>query len=128
MLIPSTDDRQSIARALTDDAPLLVACLCAAWCRTCDGLRPAIEDWARTRADLALVWLDVEDDAELVEDMEVENFPTILVQRGAETLFFGPVPPRVSNVERVVEATARGGAAQAGEVPDLRARLLGAAD
>ena len=96
MLISRTDDRAATLHALAAPAQAFVACLCAAWCRTCDDFRPAIEDWARQRADVSVVWLDVEDDADLVGDIEVENFPTLLIQRDGAVRFFGPIPPRVS--------------------------------
>lgn len=127
MLISRTGDRAATRHALAAPAEAFMACLCAAWCRTCDEFRPAIEDWARQRADVSVVWLDVEDDAELVGDLDVENFPTLLIQRGDAVQFFGPIPPRVSHAERLLAASGAEGGMQADEtLPDLHARLLAA--
>ena len=48
-------------------------------------------------------WVDIEDDAEAAEDIEVENFPTIVVRRGGETLFQGPLPPQHGHLQRLLE-------------------------
>ncbi len=47
-------------------------------------------------------WVDIEDDTEAVEDIEVENFPTVLVRRGGETLFQGVLLPHHSHLERLL--------------------------
>lgn len=48
-------------------------------------------------------WVDIEDDAEAAEDIEVENFPTILVKRGGETLFEGVMLPHHEHLQRLLE-------------------------
>ena len=48
-------------------------------------------------------WVDIEDEADAVGDMEVENFPTILVRRGGETLFHGVLLPHHSHLERLLQ-------------------------
>ena len=48
-------------------------------------------------------WVDIEDDAEAVEEIEVENFPTILVRRGRETLFQGVMLPHHEHLERLLK-------------------------
>jgi thioredoxin 1 len=67
----------------------LVACLCAEWCDTCVAYRPGFLAMAERFPRAEFRWVDIEDDAEAAEDIEVENFPTILVKRGRETLFEG---------------------------------------
>ena len=57
----------------------LVACLCAAWCDTCNAYRSAFEALAEKHPDKCFCWIDIEDQASLVEDIDIENFPTILV-------------------------------------------------
>lgn len=52
-------------------------------------------------------WVDIEDDAEAVEEIEVENFPTILVRRGGETLFQGVLLPHRSHLERLLQELIR---------------------
>ena len=49
------------------------------------------------------LWRDIEDDAESLGDLEVENFPTILVRRREWVLFFGTMLPQVGHLSRLIE-------------------------
>jgi thiol-disulfide isomerase/thioredoxin len=81
----------------------LVACLCAAWCDTCVAYRPGFLALAGRFPRAEFRWVDIEDDAEAVEDIDVENFPTILVRRGGETLFHGVMLPHHEHLQRLLE-------------------------
>jgi thioredoxin 1 len=81
----------------------LVACLCAAWCDTCVAYRPGFLAMAERFPRAEFRWVDIEDDAEAVEDIDVENFPTILVRRGEETLFHGVMLPHHEHLRRLLE-------------------------
>ena len=117
--------------------PLLVACLCAQWCRTCDAYHDtlvATRDAMRLGhpdAALRFVWVDIEDESELVGDLDIEDFPTILLARGDRVLFFGPVMPHAQTLDRLVrsaldtELPAPTAAALAPDVRALPARLRG---
>ena len=85
----------------------LVACLCAAWCDTCTAYRPGFLAMAERFPRAEFRWVDIEDDAEAVEEIEVENFPTILVRRGGETLFQGVLLPHHSHLERLLQELMR---------------------
>lgn len=85
---------------------LLVACLCAAWCRTCGEFRDTFERLARSNAGARFVWLDVEDDAELLGDIEVESFPTLAVFRGRTPVFYGVTLPQEGVVARTLAGLA----------------------
>lgn len=85
---------------------LLVACLCAAWCRVCDGYHEVFASLRLRHPALRFVWVDIEDDAELVDELEVETFPTLLIGRGSELLFLGPVPPQLESAERLLAGAA----------------------
>ena len=90
--------------------PLLVACLCAQWCRTCDAYRDTLaatrDAMRRGHPDSAtrFVWVDIEDESELVGDLDIEDFPTILLARGDQVLFFGPVLPHAQTLDRLVRS------------------------
>jgi hypothetical protein len=93
---------------------LLVACLCADWCRTCDVYRATLET---VRDDLRaghpawrlrFVWIDIEDEAELIGDLDIENFPTIVLARASDVLFAGPVMPHAGTIERLVQGAIDG--------------------
>jgi thioredoxin 1 len=85
----------------------LVACLCAAWCDTCTAYRPGFLAVAERFPRAEFRWVDIEDDAEAVEDIEVDNFPTILVRRGDETLFQGVLLPHPAHLERLLQELIR---------------------
>ncbi|HJS76190.1 MAG TPA: thioredoxin domain-containing protein [Burkholderiales bacterium] len=85
----------------------LVACLCAAWCDTCTAYRSGFLAMAERFPCAEFRWVDIEDDAEAVEEIEVENFPTILVRRGDETLFQGVLLPHHSHLERLLQELIR---------------------
>jgi len=87
---------------------LLVACLCAAWCGTCRDYAAPFAQEAAAFADADFFWVDIEDDDEAVEGIEVENFPTLLVARGDDVLFFGAVTPHVTTVTRLLQAARDG--------------------
>jgi thioredoxin 1 len=90
--------------------PLLVACLCARWCRTCDAYRDALvatRDAMRVgHSDAAtrFVWIDIEDESDLIGDLDIEDFPTLLLARGDHVLFFGPVMPQAQTLDRLVRS------------------------
>ena len=89
---------------MTKAASLTVYCLCAAWCRTCDSYKKVFEDFGRDNAERAnLVWVDIEDSNEAMEDVEVENFPSLLIAKAQEVYFFGPVVPYTPVLSRLVE-------------------------
>ncbi len=87
-------------------APVLVACLCAQWCRTCDGYREVFEQAVSALQDAGVegMWVDVEDQADALGAVDVENFPTLLIARGDEVVFFGPVMPHASTLTRMLGA------------------------
>lgn len=82
----------------------VVACLCAAWCRTCDDYNTVFETLKQGNPGCRFVWIDIEDEADLVGDIDVETFPTLLVGVGHELRFFGPVTPQLGTAQRVLNA------------------------
>lgn len=87
----------------TDSPEFLVACLCAAWCGTCRDYRAGFEAMAEHFPNARFLWLDVEDEADLLDDYDVENFPTVLIQRDEDVLFFGTMLPHHHLLQRTVE-------------------------
>lgn len=82
----------------------LVACLCAAWCGTCGSYRSAFNELAQRHPDKCFVWIDVEDQADWVNEIDVENFPTILVQRRDYPCFFGTMRPDTQQLHKLLNA------------------------
>ena len=79
-----------------------VTCLCALWCDSCVTYREGFFELAKDFPGLEFRWLDIEDDAEEVGDREVENFPTLLVERDGTQLFYGPLPPQHEHLKRLL--------------------------
>lgn len=83
-------------------AEFLVSCLCAAWCGTCREYRPAFEALARAHPEVGFAWVDVEDQPQVVDELDVENFPTLVIQRDERVLFCGPMLPQIGLLERLL--------------------------
>lgn len=80
----------------------LVACLCAAWCDTCGAYRPPFEALMPQHQDKSFVWVDIEDHAALVDELDIDNFPTILIEYDQRVLFFGTMLPDASQLHRLL--------------------------
>ena len=107
--------------------PLVVLALCAQWCGTCHEFRPTLERLAGARRDIVFAWADVEDDAELLGDLDVENFPTLALFRAGLALHYGVSLPHETVVARLVETLAaaapRAAAGLPAEIEELARRL-----
>lgn len=97
------DNRAELLGALSGDV-WIVACLCAAWCDVCRQFRPAFDALAARHPDHRFVWVDIEDEAEIVGDFDVEDFPTMLIQRGDTLVFFGTLLPDAGQLQRLLQA------------------------
>jgi thioredoxin-like negative regulator of GroEL len=97
------DNRAATAAALAGGG-WTVACLCAGWCGTCTSYRAAFEQLAARHPDKHFVWIDIEDQADVVGELDVENFPTLLIQRADTVAFFGTVLPDPALAERLLAA------------------------
>lgn len=89
----------------------LVACLCADWCGSCREYRDTFEQVARDRPGWRFVWIDIEDESDALAafDLDIENFPTVLIARGGELRFLGTVLPHAATLMRTVDAAQRAG-------------------
>ena len=56
--------------------------------------------------DARFLWIDIEDDAALVDGVDVETFPTLLIAAGGEPRFFGPLAPHAETLVALVRAHA----------------------
>jgi len=106
--MPDTMEEIAVPEFVADtpaDA-LLVVCLCAQWCHVCEQYRSSfaqvqaniLADYPYTR----FAWLDIEDEADLLDPLDVENFPTLLLAVGPTARFFGPITPQPQTLERLV--------------------------
>jgi len=88
----------------TSAQPLLIACLCAQWCGTCRDYRPLFEQLQTEFAGARFVWVDVEDEASLVDPIDVEDFPTLLIASKGQARFFGTLTPHLETLRRLVQS------------------------
>ena len=83
--------------------PLLVASLCAQWCGVCRDWRAGFESLAAQLPAARLLWVDVEDAADLLGDYTPENFPVLAVQRGHRLLYCAALPPQPAHWARLIQ-------------------------
>jgi hypothetical protein len=53
------------------------------------------------------VWLDVEEEADFLHPLDVENFPTVLIGVGDAPRFWGAITPQAATLERLVRSAAQ---------------------
>ncbi|HXF46444.1 MAG TPA: thioredoxin family protein [Burkholderiaceae bacterium] len=111
------------APAVARDGDALAVCLCAAWCDTCAAYRATFAALAQRHAGVRFVWLDIEDQEELLGGVEVENFPTVLIAAGDEVRFFGTITPQPETLARLLRAHLQEGARAAGIEPAVTVLL-----
>lgn len=97
------NNRGQISAAL-NDGRWLIACLCAAWCGTCNNFRNSFEELAARYPGQQLVWIDIEDQADVVGDLDIDNFPTLLIQHGNTVAFFGTILPDMRLADRLIRS------------------------
>jgi thioredoxin-like negative regulator of GroEL len=78
--------------------------LCAAWCGTCREFQDTFKALQQRHPERSFVWLDVEDDAAIAGDIDVENFPSLVVFKRGAPVFFGVTQPQQGVVERLILA------------------------
>lgn len=84
--------------------PILdVVCLCAAWCGTCREYETTFAELQQAMPQHRYRWIDIEDEADFVGDVDVETFPTLLVAWQGQVMFAGPVLPRLGDAQRLIE-------------------------
>lgn len=105
----------------------LVACLCADWCGTCREYRAAFDAVARQRPGWRFVWVDIEDESDALAefDLDIEDFPTVLVAHGTEPRFLGTLLPHAGTLARTLQAAEQSGlnTAAPDDAPGLVARV-----
>jgi thioredoxin 1 len=92
---------------------VLVVCLCAEWCGVCRDYRSRFEQLQSRFPEARFLWIDVEDEADLLHPLDIENFPTLLLAVGNEPRFFGPLTPQIETLERLIRSHVQDASASA---------------
>lgn len=71
---------------------LWVICLCAQWCDICRRMQASLQQKHWLPPMVNWLWVDIEEHADLLGDLEVETFPTYLIGRHDEVLLYAPGP------------------------------------
>jgi thioredoxin 1 len=104
-----------------DRATRWVFGLCAQWCGVCREWREAFDSVAARNPQDRFAWIDVEDEDELVGDLDIETFPTLLVGTAQKVLFFGTILPSPDLLARLL--TSLEGDSGSGSTPEIQALL-----
>ena len=96
------NDIGALQARLEKSSDLTIVCYCAAWCDTCTQYRPDYEALAAQHGQHTFVWVDIEEHPELLEDEDVENFPTVLIQAPRGNLFYGVLQPHAVHLDRLI--------------------------
>lgn len=73
-------------------AGIWVICLCADWCHICRQMQSTLANERLLPSVVRWLWVDIEEHADLLGDLEVEIFPTYLIGRLDEVLLYAPGP------------------------------------
>jgi hypothetical protein len=49
------------------------------------------------------VWVDIEDQADVLDNVDVENFPTVLISDTTQVYFWGTLLPHESTVTQLID-------------------------
>lgn len=119
-----TEETVRLAGGVRKSPAVLVVCLCARWCNVCEDYR-SVFDQVRASVgqdgpESVFVWLDIDDDDELLHPLEVEKFPTLLIAVDESPRFYGPLAPQSTVLERMLGNTAADRFAAELKDPSLR--------
>ncbi|MEO7854076.1 MAG: thioredoxin family protein [Rubrivivax sp.] len=90
------------SRQLPAPPALTVICLCADWCGSCREFASTFDALAAAQPGDVFRWLDIEDEPELVGDLDITTFPTLIVASSHGLHFGGEVLPQGGLVARLV--------------------------
>jgi len=88
-----------------------VICLCAQWCGVCREWQAIFQTESALHPEVEFAWVDVEDEADAMGDVDIETFPTLVIARNDEPPFFGPVQPSGTQFSRFLPSPLAHGAA-----------------
>lgn len=85
---------------LSSSRSLTVLIICATWCGVCRSYKSVIE----SELELKPAWVDVDDFEALADDLSIETFPTIVILRDSDVLFFGGIDTKQGTLSGLLSA------------------------
>jgi thiol-disulfide isomerase/thioredoxin len=82
----------------------IVACLCAAWCDVCRSYSADFDALSAQFPETLFLWIDIEDQSSLVDDLDIDNFPTLLIQQQDIVSFYGTMQPDTAQLRRLIQS------------------------
>lgn len=84
-----------------------VTCLCASWCHVCNDFRAIFDATAGWNDQQIFLWIDIEDESGLIDDLDIESFPVLMIEDANGVKFFGPIEPNSSTIRMLVDTSVR---------------------
>ena len=84
-----------------------VTCLCASWCHVCNDFRAIFDATAGNSDHQIFLWIDIEDESSLIDDLDIESFPVLMIEAESGVRFFGPIEPNSSTIRMLVDTSVR---------------------
>lgn len=108
MLYPEKNRSELLQQLATlQDNQLVIVCYCAAWCKTCAGFAPQLEQLEQKYPHHLFVWVDIEEHEGLLIEEDIEDLPTVLIQNKKGTLFYGPLLPFAEHIDRLLQQASK---------------------
>lgn len=79
-----------------------VICLCAQWCNVCRELQPGFTNLASQHPEVRWQWIDIEERADWVDELDITTFPTLLIAGEKGILHYAPGPVNATALMRFV--------------------------
>jgi thiol-disulfide isomerase/thioredoxin len=96
---------QSVLDVFPDE--WVIACFCAGWCKSCRGYHADLARLARAYPKIAFFWIDIEEHADLMGDLDIDKFPSILIQYRNMVTFFSCITADIGQLERIMGSLLR---------------------
>ncbi|AGF47083.1 Thiol-disulfide isomerase [Candidatus Kinetoplastibacterium desouzaii TCC079E] len=85
-----------------NDNSFLIACLCAEWCGICREYKSKFHELSEKMTEHYFYWIDVEENIDLINDEDITDFPTILIQNRRKIFFLGPVNTNINRLIKII--------------------------
>ena len=88
---------------------LVFYCFCAAWCSACGAYADVFNLLSKQYAHgVDFVWVDIEDHADVMADVDIENFPSVLISDAQHIYFYGVLLPHLATAQQLMSRVVDG--------------------